>query len=396
MTDAPRILFVDHAGVLGGAELTLLDIAAASRARCAVALFEDGPFASALAERNVPVLRIGGGVGLKAVKKGSRVPGPGALVSVLRAAMQLARAARSFDVLYANTAKSFLVSCIAGGLSRRPVVWHLHDILSREHFSATNIRLMIGTTNRCAARVVTNSRATAEAFVAAGGRRDIVQVVHNGIDPLPFDSVLPQSRERVRRELGIADGAFVVGSFSRLHPWKGQRVLLEALESLPGVHAVVVGGALFSGEDTYEAELRERSSSAGLAGRVQLLGVRCDVAALMHACDVIVHTSILPEPFGRVLVEALLSRRPLVATRGGGVTEIVQDGVTAVVVTPGDVPGLVAAIAAVRDDGVRAAIMASAGSADVRARFGREAMVDGVHRAIDDVLLERGAKSGVR
>ena len=149
-----------------------------------------------------------------------------------------------------------------------------------------------------------------------------VTVVHNGIDPAPFDALSPDTRAATRAELGIASDVFLVGCFSRLHPWKGQTVLLDAIARMPNVHALIVGGALFSGEAPYEAELRSRAELPSFAGRVHMLGARDDVPRLLSACDVVVHASVLAEPFGRVLVEAMLAGRPVVATRAGGVLSI--------------------------------------------------------------------------
>lgn len=384
----PRVLFVDHTAVLGGAELSLLDIATALRDRSAVALFQDGPFATALVARGVRVIPIAAGDALARVKKSSRVPAPSALVASARATIELARTARSFDLLYANSPKSFLVAAAAGLLTGRRVVWHLRDILSREHFSRANLRLMVRVANRRARCVIANSHATAEAFVASGGRRDITRVVHNGIDPAPFEQLTPELRAKTRDELGIASDAYVVGSFSRLHPWKGQQVLLDALELLPDVHALVVGGALFSGEEVFADELRDRASKPPLDGRVHLLGARSDIPRLMGACDMVAHTSTLPEPFGRVLVEALLADRPLVASDAGGVREVVTHGETALLVPPEDATELAAAIAVFRNDPARAREMAQRGNADVRARFSRTALIAGVARAITDALSE--------
>ncbi|MEP6617721.1 MAG: glycosyltransferase [bacterium] len=390
-TPEGRILFVDHAAVLGGAELSLLDIATHFRDRGAVVLFEDGLFAQALVARGVAVILLAAGSALKGVKKQSRVPGPAAVLTTLRSALELARTARGFDLIYANSPKAFLVSVIAGMIAGRPVIWHLRDIISPAHFSRSNIRILVAVANWRAVRVVANSHATADAFVAAGARRDLMRVVHNGIDAAPFDSLPADARSVVRSALGISDDAFVVGSFSRLHPWKGQRVLLDALDRLPDVHGLIVGGALFSGEEAFEAELHARVARAPLAGRVQMLGTRDDVPALIASCDVVVHTSVLPEPFGRVLVEALLARRPLVASNAGGVLEIVEDGRTALLVTPGDADALANAIAFVRDHPAEATAMSEAGSSDVRVRFTRATMLRGVTAVIDDAFAELGA-----
>jgi glycosyltransferase involved in cell wall biosynthesis len=154
---------------------------------------------------------------------------------------------------------------------------------------------------------------------------------------------------------------------------------------MPGVHALVVGGALFSGEAAYEAELRARTELPALAGRVHMLGARDDVPRLLSACDVVVHPSVLAEPFGRVLVEAMLASRPVIATRAGGVPEVVTDGETGVLVPPGDARILGEALEALRRDAIRSATLASRGAAHARERFSREAMLAGVRRVIDEV-----------
>ncbi len=386
MSGAEHILFVDHAGVLGGAELSLLDIAVAFRDRCEVILFEHGPFETKLLEHGVSVVAIPAGAALRGVKKGTRLPSPKAIVGTVVLTAHVARRARKAALVYTNSPKAFLIGATAAALARRPVIWHLRDILDQSHFSRSNLRLMTLTANARVSRVIANSHATADAFVAAGGRRDLVRVVHNGIDPAVFDRVDPTARLTVRRALGIPDDAFVVGSFSRLHPWKGQRVLLDALETLPDVHALIVGGALFSGEADYEKELRHRATQPTLAGRVHLLGARDDIPALMSACDLIAHTSTLPEPFGRVLVEALIARKPLVASDAGGVREVVQHMQTALLVQPGNSAALASAITRLRREPKLAVSLASAGSSHVRERFTRDAMITGVMANVSDVL----------
>jgi glycosyltransferase involved in cell wall biosynthesis len=381
----PAVLFVDHTGVMGGAQHSLLDIAEANREHGAVALLEDGPFAEALEARGVRVLRIDGGAALRRIKKTSVLPGVRSLAAVVRMGRGVALAARPYDLLYANSPKSFLVAALAGAIARKPVVWHLRDILDQAHFSAANVRVLIVAANRRAVRVVANSRATADAFVAAGGNSSLVTVVHNGIDPTPFDALAPGTRQEVRAELGIATDAFVAGCFSRLHPWKGQAVFLDAVARMPEVHALVVGGALFSGEAPYEVELRERTELPALAGRVHMLGVRDDVPRLLAACDVVVHTSVLAEPFGRVIVEAMLASRPVIATRAGGVPEVVTDGETGLLVPPGDARTLGEALEALRRDATRSASLARRGAAHARACFSRVAMLAGVRRVIDEV-----------
>jgi len=379
-----RILFVDHAGVLGGAELSLLDLAASFGERAEVLLLADGPFRTALAAKGVRVeVEPLGALG--AVRKDAGLPSLGALMDAAGIARKLARRARTHDVLYANSQKAFVVAAAAGLLAQRPVVWHLRDILAEPHFSRANIMAAAQLANIRAAGVIANSHATADAFVAAGGHRALVHVVHNGIDLTPFDALTPGAVVEVRRALGLPADAFVVAMFGRFHPWKGQPVLLEALAELPGVHALIVGAALF-GETAFEAAQHQRARELGMTDRVHFLGFRDDIPALMRAADVIAHTSVLPEPFGRVVVEGMLAGRPVVATRAGGVPEIISEGDTGLLVPPADAHALAAAIRGLREHPTAAAAMAARGEAHARAHFTVDVMCARVGRALDAIL----------
>jgi len=118
---------------------------------------------------------------------------------------------------------------------------------------------------------------------------------------------------------------------------------------------------------------------------VHMLGPRDDVPRLLAACTVVVHASVLPEPFGRVLVEAMLAGRPVIASNAGGVPEVVTDGETGVLVSPGDARALGEALDALRRDPVRTSAMAGRGAARARERFSRDAMLTGVRRVVDEV-----------
>jgi glycosyltransferase involved in cell wall biosynthesis len=172
--------------------------------------------------------------------------------------------------------------------------------------------------------------------------------------------------------------------FGRLHAWKGQQVAIDALAQLPADSALWIVGAPLFGEHAFAAELEAQAARLGVASRVRFLGFRDDIPALMRAADLVVHTSTWPEPFGRVVVEGMLAGRPVVATAGGGVGEIVTDGVTGMVVPPSDAAALARAVAALRADPARAAAMAAAGAAHARAAFGVTAMVRGVRAVLDE------------
>lgn len=373
---SPRVLVVDHAGVLGGAELSLLDLLGTFGPATGAVLFDDGPFREELTRHGVAVhvRRLGASA---RVRKASIMPTPVAIVDTIRAARHLARHAKAFDLVYANSQKAFVVSAIAGWLSGKPVVWHLRDILGPPHFGAANVHVAIWLANRGARLVIANSRATADAFVAAGGRAALVRVVHNGIDPARFDAVSDVEAMRLRQPIGTPEGAPLIVHVGRFHPWKGQQVLLRALALEPRAQAWIVGAPLF-GEEAFATELETLARDLGVASRVRFLGFRRDVPALLKAADIVVHSSTWPEPFGRVIVEGMLAGRPVIAARGGGVAELVTDGETGLVVTPDDAAALASAIARLIDDAPLARSLATRGAAHARARFSRDAMVRGV------------------
>lgn len=316
----PRILFVSHTGQVSGAEMVLLDIVDAWPGERAF-LFEDGPFRRALADRHVDVTVSKWGKTLGDVRRDSSVlriiPRLWRLLAILG---ELRRAARDCDLIYANSQKAFVLSAVLVLLTRRPLVWHLHDIISPAHFGKLQRRVQVTLANLAALRVVAPSRVVAEAFVAEGGRAELVEIVANGLD-IAAD---PDQTADLRGRLGLPAGP-LVGVFSRLAAWKGQHVVLEALAEVPDVRCVFAGSALF-GEQAYADDLKRRVSELGLSDRVSFLGQRADVPQLMRAVNVVVHPSIDPEPFGRTLVEAMLAGVPVIGTDTGAAAEILDAG----------------------------------------------------------------------
>lgn len=383
-----RVVFVGHTAVLSGAELCLLDIASCVPAAL-VCLFADGPLAAALRARGVEVRILGGRESVGRVRRDAGVLGALAgLPAAWRLARELARVTRPEDVVYANTQKAWVVCALLRAERRRTVIWHLHDLMSAAHFSRLLLRTAVLLANRFAAAVVVNSQVTGETFVAAGGRRDLLRVVYNGIDPAPFDAVVAERRAALRRDLGLDEATPTIGVFGRIAPWKGQHVLLEALERLPAMHALVVGGPLF-GEVDYLADLERRARYPSLAGRVHFTGFREDVPELMRCVDLVAHTSTSPEPFGRVIVEAMLAKRPIVATAAGGVLEIVDDRIDGLLVPPCDAAALAAALATLSADPRLCARLVAAGREKAATRFTLDRMLAGIGAVVEDVRLSR-------
>ena len=209
---------------------------------------------------------------------------------------------------------------------------------------------------------LSTSRYNAAQVEARYGRK--VQVVHNGVD---VDLFKPRAHAlALRRRLGLPEHACVLASVGRLVGWKGLRVILEALPQLPQeVHYMVVG----DGPD--EPRLREHAAQLGLAQRVHFCGriVHDELPQVLAQADLLLQPSLGEESFGITLVEAMACGVPVLASRQGGMTEIVLPGVTGELLPPGEVGAWRAAIAQLLQQPDRMRAMGAAGRERAVAEF---------------------------
>lgn len=373
------VLYLDQTGQLGGGEIALLPWLERAGEDAMVILFEEGPFRTALEKRGVPV-RV---LTLDALNHIRRESGLSAILRLLpalwRTRARLSRLLRGFDVIYANSQKAFLLAA----LSRRrgqPLVWHLRDILTAAHFSPLLRRVAVLAGNHLASSIIANSQATADAFVASGGHAAKVTVVHDGVSSNSFDAIDPRFVQAQRAQLQTS-GCLLVGVFSRLSPWKGQHIVLEAISQMPGVHVLIVGDALF-GEDAYAARLRQRAQEPDLAGRVHFSGFRQDIPMLMRTVDIVIHSSTEAEPFGLVIVEGMLSGRPVIATRAGGAVEILRDHESGLLVTPGSISELKRALERIATHPEFALELAANGRQRALTEFSVDSMIAGIAKVL--------------
>ena len=177
-----------------------------------------------------------------------------------------------------------------------------------------------------------------------------------------------------RTTFGCGPEHFVVANVGRLVRWKGQDVFLRAIARiaprLPHLRAWVVGGADDNEPSrAFAAELRQLAETLGIARQVVFTGHRPDALRVMAAADVVVHSSATPEPFGLVLVEAMAVGRPLIATNAGGVLDIVEPGLNALLVPPGDDAALADSLERLAGDPALRARLGAAGRRHVETHF---------------------------
>jgi glycosyltransferase involved in cell wall biosynthesis len=163
-----------------------------------------------------------------------------------------------------------------------------------------------------------------------------MSVVYDGIDFERFKA--DKCPASVRKDLGLTAGQKVVGVLGNVKEWKGQETLVRATAVLANrwddVVCLLIGTA--NEDEPYVNHLKAIARELDIEGRIRFLGFRKDASAILQAMDVVCHTSITPEPFGMVNLEAMYLRRPVVSTRLGGPLEVITDGKDGVLVEPGD------------------------------------------------------------
>ena len=375
-----KILFVDHTAVMGGAELSLLELATAYSKSSKVLLLEDGALRKRLEQREVLVSIATASKSMLRLRTSSGLDSLKIIPELWRVAGQIKQNASDYDLILANSQKAFVTVALASLRGSPPIFWYLHDILTAKHFSRINRLVAIFLANRFATKVLVNSQATGTAFAAAGGNKQLCHVVYNGFDSKKFALVAQEDVAKIRTQLDIGN-APLVGLFSRLSYWKGQHILLEAVKRLPQVQVILVGDALF-GEQEYVSELKLLAEIPELARRVHWLGFRDDIPVLMKACDIIVHTSTEPEPFGRVIVEGQLAQKPVIASAAGGALELIEDGKTGFLFPPKDASALGEIIKRLIDDRPLAQKIARQGYDNAQNNFALDTILQSFAQAI--------------
>jgi len=241
-------------------------------------------------------------------------------------------------------------------------------------------------------RYIANSTATKRNLVSLGVRPGQISVIYPPLDLSIFD--VKRQSTLTLSAFGVPPSSRCFGIVGQLVSWKGQDVFLHAakrvLERVPGAYGFVVGGAQAGGR-AYEHSLHALAAELGIADRLVFTGFRVDVSDILKLLDVVAHASILPEPFGRVIVEAMAMGRPVVATNAGGPTEIIEDGRTGFLVPPGNDEALATRIIALLQDPAMADRIGEAGRRTVIERFSAEGHARFVRRVYAKVLGPRRA-----
>jgi len=355
-----RILFVDHVSkVLGGAEVNLLELltlpAARERWDIQVACAPESPLDQALNGMGLARHAHGFASSLNELRVvGRRLN----LMAKFRGWQELRRATIRLSRCVADVRPSVLLSCtnkdhfVAGRVARSaglPSVWWVNDILSADFFSWPVRKVFVRQANRFATRLVPVSDFGRTALLREGVPGDRVRTIHNGI---PLDRYRRSSDGDLRTELGVSRDMPLMGLVGRITPWKGQDLLVKIAaewirRNRPGCFVII--GRAFNEDAPFEASVRESIAQLGLSERVRFVPFRSDIASTLSELDVLLHCSTKPEPFGRVIIEAMAVGTPVIAARAGGVPEIIRSDDEGGLAEPGNVSEYVHQLAALLD-----------------------------------------------
>jgi len=230
-------------------------------------------------------------------------------------------------------------------------------------------------------KIITISEGIRAVLLAAGVPAERVTCIPSAVDTVRHR---PETeRDWFRREFGLQDGQIAIGMIAQLIPRKGHDVLFDALPSVLTRHPKT--RVLVFGRGPLEAELKQAVNDRSLDQAVIFAGFRNDLERVIPNLDLLVHPAWL-EGLGVSLLEAAASGVPIVATRTGGIPEIVQDGVNGRLITPGDRQALTEAIDDLLEHPVRRLAFGDAGRRLAVERFAVGRMVEGNYRIYQSLL----------
>lgn len=293
-------------------------------------------------------------------------------------------------ILHCHGSKAGLVGRLAilPMFARPPVIVTVHNSVFYPHWSERKKKVIAGVEKLLAPlaeRMVTVSQALREELLARTGINPAqVEVIYNGLDFALLERKL-QPREEARHLLGVPKEAKVIGTVARFAPQKGLSLLIQAFAGLcrklpeKNLWLVLVGDGPLRGE------LEKRAAASGVGERIVFAGYRPEAAGLLSAFDLFVLPS-LSEGLGIALIEAQACGLPVVATRCGGIPEVVEDGVTGLLVNPGSEGALQEAMLKLLLDEEGARKMGQRGRQQVRTRFSLAGMLEAHSKLYREII----------
>lgn len=314
-----RILFFCPTASIGGAERNLLVMCEGLVDRghvCAVVLPPNGPLPDALRA-----------IGVTPFLFPEKEIRAGQFFRVLWNCFKLRPVFKSFkpDIIHCNSIFGLYLPVILGSITRTPSVVHWADFDAR----IGDIQLINFTYPRN--KVIAVSAAIEKTLIGAGAKPNIITTIHNGT-PIPETS--PDTRHDIATEFSLPESAKWVGITGRIDHWKGHRYLVDAMAQVTDlpVHLIILGGGAL-GDNRYETEIKDQIQRLHLTDRVSFTGFQPTPSRIVQWMDIVVCPSD-NEPFGLVAIEAMMHKKPVIASNMGGFRETILHKKTGFLVPP--------------------------------------------------------------
>ncbi|MHA7303538.1 glycosyltransferase family 4 protein [Pseudarthrobacter sp. MDT1-22] len=347
-------LFLAHSAAPSGAELGMLRLTEQlPHAETVVVFAEEGPLIDRYREAGINVVVREALAGNVSRQERSVARKLAAIAEFVRYGWRLGRWATQDGVtlIVANSVKSLIYGSVAALRARVPIVWSVHDRISPDYFRWTDALLIRAAGRFLPAAYIVNSQATLDT-IWCGKKPTLISPP--GITPASEGSPIQDGIESLNQIVMVG----------RLSPWKGQLLFIEAFRRVfahTRVRAVIVGDALF-GEHEYAQKVRAAAAQSGCSERIIFTGNIKDVRGILLNSQILVHASIIPEPFGSVVVEGLDAGCAVIATTPGGPSEVISDGHNGLLVPCGDVDGMESALRKLSGDAALRQELAKHGS----------------------------------
>jgi len=322
-----KLLFLDQFGTLGGGQRVLLEtLNSLDRAQyqATVALGTNGDFRERLLEEGIPVMDLP----LGSYHSGKKTPLD--MVRFFFRSLYCAVVLTGWvfrhrpDLLFANAPRTFVCVTLAGCFTRRPVVWHLHNVLPQ------GVELsLLAIFSRWVHSIVVCSQAAAQPLLERRpGLQSKIRLIYNPVPRLKQPTA--GDVDKLRKSFGVWPDDVCIGILGRVTPFKGQWHFLQAarlvLQQTHGARFFVIGSpAAEKTDQEYYSQLRLIVEQSGMKNRVFFVEHQRDVENFLAMMDVVVVASQGPEALPQTVIEAMSMGKVVIAPASGGIVEIVED-----------------------------------------------------------------------
>lgn len=385
-----NILYLSHSAQIYGAEQSLLQLLKGldrDRFSPVVVLPQEGPLKQRIADLSIPVEIVPSIRAWLTRRAGIMrlLHHIGLVPFLVRSVWTLTKLIRRYHIELVHTNSLVVIDgALAARLSGISHVWHAREMLIHKspHNFLFGPRSALSLVNRLADRVIAISNAVRLCFEQVGDDSKIM-VVYNPIDIKIFKKFGAEGS--IRWGLNIPQGVPLVGEIANIRPAKGYEDLVVAgalvRQSIPNVRFMMVGGAPYA---FYKKRITMLINDYGLGDCFVFTGFRPDVPEIISTLDLLVLPSHY-EPFGRVLVEAMAAGKPVIGTNVGGIPEIIEDGVTGLLVPSHSPDKLAEAIITILQNPSLARQMGEAGRRRARERFSVEQHVAKIQEVYEEL-----------